>query len=79
MIKQIEIHGQRVKLYSADKGHTWSSSSQSVVAYGQRKQMLGSELQQRFEQMDAMQDRDPENFTQIETSQKSQKGRGAKL
>jgi len=37
MIKQIEIYGQRVKLYSSDKGRTWSSSSQSIVAYGQRK------------------------------------------
>ena len=34
MIKQIDIHGQRVKLYSSDKGRTWSSSPQSIVAYG---------------------------------------------
>jgi hypothetical protein len=26
MTKQIEIHGQRVELYSPDKGRTWSSS-----------------------------------------------------
>jgi hypothetical protein len=30
MIKQIEIYGQRVKLYSPDKGRTWSSSSQHM-------------------------------------------------
>ena len=34
MIKQIDIHGQRVKLYSSDKSRTWSSSPQSIVAYG---------------------------------------------
>jgi len=49
MMKQIEIHGQRVKLYSSDKGRTWSSSSQSIVPYGQRKKMSRLELQKRFE------------------------------
>jgi len=61
MMKQIEIHGQRVKLYSSDKGHTWSSSSQSIVAYGQRKQMLRYDLQKRFERIDDIQDPDPNN------------------
>jgi len=59
MTKQIEIHGQRVKLYSSDKGRTWSSSPQSVVAYGQRKQMLRYDLQKRFERIDDIQDPDP--------------------
>ncbi|HEY2922267.1 MAG TPA: hypothetical protein VGK77_25080 [Candidatus Binatia bacterium] len=63
MTKQIEIHGQRVKLYSPDKGHTWSSSPQSIVAYGQRKTMLRLELQKRFERIDGMQDPDPNNIT----------------
>jgi hypothetical protein len=35
MIKQIEIHGQRIELYSPHKGRTWSSNPQSIVAYGQ--------------------------------------------
>jgi hypothetical protein len=49
MMKQLEIHGQRVELHSLDDGHTWSSSPQSIVAYGQRKTMLRLELQKRFE------------------------------
>jgi hypothetical protein len=52
MTKQIEIHGQRVQLYSLGEGHTWSSSPQSIVAYGQRKTMLRLELQKRFERID---------------------------
>jgi hypothetical protein len=36
MIKQIEIHGQCFELYSPDDGRTWSSSPQSIVAYGRR-------------------------------------------
>jgi hypothetical protein len=52
MMKQIEIHGQRVELYSSDKGRTWSSSPQSIIAYGQRKEMLRLELKQRFARME---------------------------
>jgi hypothetical protein len=66
MMKQIEIHGQRVELYSLDDGHTWSSSPQSIVAYGQRKTMLRLELQKRFERIDEMQDPDPNNFSELE-------------
>jgi len=66
MTKLIEIHGQPVKLYSSDKGCTWSSSPQSIIAYGQRKQMLRWELQKRFERIDEMQDPDPINFTDLE-------------
>ncbi len=62
MTKQIEIHGQRVKLYSLDEGRTWSSSPQSMVAYGERKTMLRLELQKRFERIDGMQDPDPTNI-----------------
>jgi len=79
MIKQIEIQGQRVKLYSSDQGRTWSSSPQSIVAYGQRKKMLRLELRKRFERMDARQDRDPRNFTGLEFSKESQKGKGEQL
>jgi hypothetical protein len=61
MTKQIEIHGQRVKLYSTDKGRTWSSSPQSIVAYGQREKTLSLELRKRFERMDNIQDPDPNN------------------
>src|SRR4029434_978705 len=52
MMKQIEIYGQWVALYSPDKGRTWSSSPQSIVAFGQRKKMLLLELKQRFARMD---------------------------
>jgi len=66
MTKQIEIYGQRVALYSPDKGRTWSSSPQSIVAYGQRQTMLRLELQKRFERIDEMQDPDPNNITEFE-------------
>jgi hypothetical protein len=66
MTKQIEIHGQRVELYSADKGRTWSSSPQSIVAYSQRKTMLRLELQKRFARIDEIQDPDPNNITELE-------------
>jgi hypothetical protein len=66
MMKQIEIHGQWVELYSPDKGRTWSSSPQSIVAYGQRKNMLRLELRKRFERIDEMQDPDPNNITELE-------------
>lgn len=56
MTKQIKIHGQRVQLYSLDEGHTWSSSRQSIVAYGQRKRMLRYDLQKTFERLDEIQD-----------------------
>jgi len=66
MTKQIEIHGQRIELYSPDKGRTWSSSPQSIVAYGQRKKMLRLELQKKFERIAEMQDTDPNNITDRE-------------
>jgi hypothetical protein len=66
MTKQIEIHGQRVELYSSDKGRTWSSSPQSIVAYGQRKTMLRLELQKGFARIDEMQDPDPNNIAELE-------------
>ena len=56
MTKEIEIHGRRVKLYSLDEGRTWSSSPQSIVAYGQRKTMLRLDLQKSFEGIDVMPD-----------------------
>jgi hypothetical protein len=66
MTKQIEIHGQRVALYSPDNGRTWSSSPQSLVAYGQRKMTLRLELQKMFERIDGMQYPDPNNITELE-------------
>ncbi len=65
MMKQIEILGQRIELYSPDKGRTWSSSPRSLVAYGQRKKMLRLELQTRFERIDEMQDPEPNNFSEL--------------
>jgi len=66
MTKQIEIHGQRVQLYSFDDGRTWSSTPQSIVAYGQRKTMLRLELQKGFERIDGMQEPDPNIVAEIE-------------
>jgi hypothetical protein len=66
MMKKVEVYGQRVALYSPDKGRTWSSSPQSIVAYGQRKTMLRLELQKRFEHIDEIQDPDPNNITELE-------------
>ena len=62
MMKQIEVHGQRVQLYSLDEGRTWSSSPQLIVAYGQRKELLRLELQKRFERIDEMQEPDTNNI-----------------
>jgi hypothetical protein len=59
MIKQVEIHGQRVKLHSLDQGRTWSSSPESIVAYGQRKQRLRRELKKTFERLGEIHDPDP--------------------
>jgi len=59
MKKRIDIGGQRVELYSTDEGRTWSSSPQSIIAYGQRKAMLRAELKQRFARVDATQEPDP--------------------
>ena len=66
MMKQIEIHGQRIELYSPDKGRTWSSNPRSIVAYGQRKKILRLELQKGFERIDEMQDPDPNDFSELE-------------
>ena len=66
MTKQIEIKGQRVQLYSLDEGHTWSSSPQAIVAYGQRKTLLRLELQKRFERIDGVQDYYPNNIAELE-------------
>ena len=59
MKKRIDIHGQRVQLYSLDEGRTWSSTPQSIVAYGQRKEILRLELKERFARIDQMQEPDP--------------------
>ena len=67
VIKQIEIHGQCFELYSPDDGRTWSSSPQSIVAYGRRKKKLRLELQKRFQRLDARQNRDPNQFRGLET------------
>ena len=55
MKKIIEIHGQRVELYSRDEGRTWSSNPQLIVAYEQRREMLRLEIQQKFARIDDMQ------------------------
>jgi hypothetical protein len=67
MMKQIEVHGQRVELYSLDEGRTWCSSPQSIVAYGRRKKMLRLELQNSFARIDEMGDLDPDNFSELDT------------
>lgn len=65
MIKQIDIHGQRVKLYSLDNGRTWSSSPQAILAYGQRQQVLRGELQQAFERLAYLQDPEPNTIVEL--------------
>ena len=62
----VEIHGQRVELYSLDEGRTWASSRQSIVAYGQRKTTLRWELQKWFERIDEMQEPDPNSITELD-------------
>ena len=52
MTKQVDIHGQRVQLYSPDNGRTWSSSAQSILAYRQRQTMLRLALQKTFQRID---------------------------
>jgi hypothetical protein len=66
MMKTIEIYGRRVELYSPDKGCTWSSTPQSIVAYEQRKTMLRLELQKGFEHIDEMQDPDVNYIAEFE-------------
>jgi hypothetical protein len=58
MTKQVEIHGQRVKVYSSDEGRTWSSSPRPIDAYSQRKMMLRLELQRSFARIDERHDPD---------------------
>jgi hypothetical protein len=66
MIKQIDIHGQRVKLYSSDKSRTWSSSPQSIVAYGgQRQQLLRCDLQKAFERLGYFKDPGPNTVVEL--------------
>ena len=65
MIKLIEIGGQRVKLYSSDEGRTWSSSPQSIVAYGQRQQALRGELQKAFERLGYFPDPEPNTVVEL--------------
>ena len=48
MMKQIEIHGQRVKLYSPDKGRTWSSSSQSIYCLRAKKKNVDFGITKEF-------------------------------
>ena len=65
MTKQITVQGRRVKLYSFDEGRTWSSSPQSIMAYGQRKTTLRVELQKSFERIDGRQDLDPNIISEL--------------
>jgi hypothetical protein len=65
MMKQIVVHGQRVKLYSPDGGHTWSSVPQAIAAFGQRKKMMRLELQNRFARIDEMRELDPAKFSKL--------------
>lgn len=62
MVKEIESHGQRIKLYSSDNGRTWSSTPQSIIVYEQRKTRLRWELQKSFAQID----REPESQSNTE-------------
>jgi hypothetical protein len=66
MMKQIEVHGERVEVYSRDEGRTWSSDPQSIIAYGRRKKMLRLELQNRFARIDEMRELDPDYFSALD-------------
>ncbi|HEY6198750.1 MAG TPA: hypothetical protein VI231_09085 [Candidatus Binatia bacterium] len=65
MLKQVEIKGQRLELYSLDNGRTWSSNPRSLVAFGRRKKLARSELQKSFENMGEILDPDPDNLSEI--------------
>ena len=67
MTKKIEIHGQRVQLYSLDEGRTWSSSPQSIIAYGQRKTTLRLQLK-RISTPTWAAYPDPNNIAELEIS-----------
>lgn len=56
MTKQLEIHGQRLRLFSSDEGRTWSTSPRPSVAYSQRMTMLRKELQKSFARIDERHD-----------------------
>ncbi len=79
MMKQIEIHGRCFELYSPDDGRTWSSSSQSTVAYGRRKKTLRLALQKGFELIRATEDLDSNQFRGLEAPKSLKIGRGEKL
>jgi hypothetical protein len=66
MIKQVEVHGHRVKLYSLDGGQTWSSSPQSIVAYRHRERLLRRDLQKTFERLGEIPDFDPNTDFELE-------------
>ena len=73
MIKQIEIRGRRVKLFSMDEGRTWGSNPQSIVDYGQRKQVLQRDLKKAFERLGEIPEPDPHTAIEI-WSHKSRHG-----
>src|SRR5512134_1125463 len=66
MVKQIEIYGQRIEVYSPDKGRTWSSSPRAFAAYDRRKKTARLDLKKGFETIDEMQDPDPNSFAELE-------------
>lgn len=66
MIKEIEIHGQRVKLYSTDEGHTWTSSPQAPLPSGPIETMQRLELQKRLERIDGRRNWDPNDGAEFD-------------
>jgi hypothetical protein len=66
MTKKIVIHGQRVKLYSSDEGHTWTSKPQSDVGYGPTLTLQRLELQKQFEHIDGRHDHDPNDTAEFD-------------
>ncbi|HSK30452.1 MAG TPA: hypothetical protein VLA17_10855 [Candidatus Limnocylindria bacterium] len=65
MTKTVEIHGQRVELYSSDEGRTWSSNPRAIDAYEQREETLRQELKQKFARIDGMQEADAHNVAEF--------------
>jgi hypothetical protein len=66
MTKKIVIHGQRVKLYSSDEGHTWTSSPQAPVGSDPIKTLQRLELQKQFERIDGRRNRDPNEIAEFD-------------
>ena len=65
MTKEIEIHGQRVQVYSLDKGQNLVEQPPIDRCLWTKKIDAALELQKRFERLDAMQDYYPNDIAEL--------------